>query len=47
MQPGENVDVVVQAEESSVVFLSSNDKSVNLLKKGNDITKDLVSKNKL
>jgi len=43
VQPGENVDVVVQAEESSVVFLSSNDKSVNLLKKGNDITKDLIS----
>ncbi|XP_012946014.2 uncharacterized protein LOC101860942 [Aplysia californica] len=43
VKPGEDVDVILQAEADSLVFLLSNDKSVQLLRSGNDITQDVVS----
>ncbi|XP_076446010.1 CD109 antigen-like isoform X2 [Babylonia areolata] len=42
VKPGEQVDMTVRTRPNSVVFLLSVDKSVKLLKSGNDITKDMV-----
>ena len=42
VQPGAPVNVLVQGEPQSMVFLASNDKSVGLLKEGNDITQQMV-----
>ncbi|KAH9510025.1 hypothetical protein Btru_044858 [Bulinus truncatus] len=42
VKPGEQVNVIVKAEKDSMVYLLSNDKSVQLLKSGNDITQEVV-----
>ena len=42
VKPGEDVRLTVTAPPSSVVFLLAVDKSVKLLKSGNDITQDMV-----
>ena len=43
VKPGEDVLMTVTARPSSVVFLLAIDKSVKLLKSGNDITQEMVS----
>ena len=43
VKPGEDVLMTVTARPSSVVFLLGIDKSVKLLKSGNDITREMVS----
>ncbi|KAK7489855.1 hypothetical protein BaRGS_00018877, partial [Batillaria attramentaria] len=42
VKPGEEVDLTVRAQPSSVVFVLGIDKSVKLLKSGNDITDEMV-----
>ncbi|XP_055893083.1 CD109 antigen-like isoform X3 [Biomphalaria glabrata] len=42
VKPGEKVDVTIKAESDSIVYLLGVDKSVQLLKSGNDITQAMV-----
>lgn len=43
VKPGEEVDLTIRAKPSSVVFMLGIDKSVKLLKSGNDITQEMVT----
>lgn len=43
VKPGESLNVVVRAEPDSTVFYQAVDKSVLLLKSGNQLTQDMVS----
>lgn len=43
VKPGEKVSLKISAKSDSSVFLLAVDKSVQLLKDGNDITQDKVS----
>lgn len=42
-KPGDTVNLVVSAKPNTTIFLLSVDKSVQLLKSGNDITQDTVN----
>ncbi|XP_059163141.1 C3 and PZP-like alpha-2-macroglobulin domain-containing protein 8 [Physella acuta] len=42
VEPGEDVDLIVEGEPNSIVYLNVKDVKVDLLKSGNDITQDRV-----
>ncbi|XP_059163153.1 CD109 antigen-like isoform X2 [Physella acuta] len=42
VEPGEDVDLIVEGEPNSIVYLNVKDLKVDLLKSGNDITQDRV-----